>query len=358
MSLTAVPSTDYPLAVATMTVDGNAASKVSVTFFAIASHMDIIRYNAPVGPGETPAPPKLQDQIGANQAVSAFSWYSWNSAQGNIFWGTTNGAAISNSADLLVTTTSVAPTERPTLSTEPTSASTTGILSTPDLTESMLTATTISSDNGTTPTTVPTRTPESKGIPRGGVAGIAIGCLVAGALIAGLLVWFCTGRSRKKRTSPDHEASAIALMNRDKGSTAKALSLESSSPMSLAIESGLPQPLEDKAISDEISKISNLIKNHVQSYYHSGRVSPGLLDLDDIQAFGGDLPISTGTLSTLLSNSETRDIALRFCLAWVIISRMQLKSGPAKTLLPPEVADCFQSMAFVDRMSPGKSDHE
>lgn len=206
---------------------------------------------------------------------------------------------------------------------------------------------------------VPTSIPTSrKDVSKGAAAGIAIGCFIAGALIAGLLLWFCVGRVRKKRTSPDHEASAMALMNRDKGSTAKALSVESSSPMSLAMESGLPQPLEDKAISDEISKISNLIKNHVQSYYHSNRVSPGLLDVDDIQAFGDDLPISTGTLSTLLSNSETREIALRFCLSWVIISRMQLKSGPAKTLLPPEVADCFQSMAFVDRASPGKPDRE
>jgi hypothetical protein len=140
----------------------------------------------------------------------------------------------------------------------------------------------------------------------------------------------------------------------EKGATSKTMSVETGSPISQALENGLPQPLEDKAISGEISKISNLIKNHVQSYYHTGRVSPALVDLDDLQALGNDLPISTGTLSTLLGNSDTREIALRFCIAWIMISRMQLHSDPNVTFFPPEIARSFQSMAYVDRGSRGK----
>jgi hypothetical protein len=120
------------------------------------------------------------------------------------------------------------------------------------------------------------------------------------------------------------------------------------------MENGLPQPLEDKAISGEVSKISNAIKNHVQSFYHNGRVSPGLLDLDDLQGLGNNLPMSTGTLSTLLGNSDTREIALRFCIAWVAVSRMQLQAHPSTTFLPPEVAACSLSMATGDREPRGK----
>jgi hypothetical protein len=116
----------------------------------------------------------------------------------------------------------------------------------------------------------------------------------------------------------------------------------------------VPQPLEDAAISTGIAGIALAIKNHIQSFYHSNRVSPGLLDLDDLQALGNDLPMSTGTLSTLLGNPDTREIALRFCIAWMSVSRMQLSSGPEKTLLPPEIARCFQSMALTDRSSRGK----
>jgi hypothetical protein len=147
----------------------------------------------------------------------------------------------------------------------------------------------------------------------------------------------------------------MALINREKGPAVKTMSVESGSPIGAALENGFPLPLEDKAISGEISKISNLIKNHVQSYYHAGRVSPVQIDYDDLQALGSDMPVSVGTLSTLLGNAATREIALRFCIAWIVISRMQLGSPPHSTFLPPEVAQCFQAMTLVDRGSRGMS---
>jgi len=146
----------------------------------------------------------------------------------------------------------------------------------------------------------------------------------------------------------------MALIHREKGPTSKTMSVESGIPVAAALENGLPLPLEDKAISGEISKISNLIKNHVQSYYHADRVSPVLIDYDDLQALGNDMPVSVGTLSTLLGNSVTREIALRFCIAWIVISRMQLDSPPHSTFLPPEVAQCFQAMTLVDSGSRGE----
>jgi hypothetical protein len=109
-----------------------------------------------------------------------------------------------------------------------------------------------------------------------------------------------------------------------------------------------PQPLEDKAISGDVSKISNAIKNHVQSYYHTSRVSPGLIDHDDLQALGSNLPISAGTLATLMENTATREIALRFIIAWVIISKIQPSRDPSKSLLPSEVAHCYQAITNGD----------
>jgi hypothetical protein len=197
-------------------------------------------------------------------------------------------------------------------------------------------------------------TPGSSSLKGGAVAGVAIGCLIAGGLIAGLLVWFLLGRRRKAANARHHESSAVTLINREKGASAQVTSVASASPISQAMENGLPQPLEDKAISGEVSKISNAIKNHVQSFYHNGRVSPGLLDLDDLQGLGNNLPMSTGTLSTLLGNSDTREIALRFCIAWVAVSRMQLQAHPSTTFLPPEVAACSLSMATGDREPRGK----
>lgn len=202
-----------------------------------------------------------------------------------------------------------------------------------------------------TSSTIPTG---NKGLSGGAAAGLAIGCLIAGALIAGLVAFFCLRRKKSTPGTRDSEASALALMHRDKGPVAQTVSVSSGSPITSALENGLPQPLEDKAISGEVSKISNLIKNHVQSYYHSRAISPGMLDYEDLQALGGNLPVSVGTLGTLLNNSTTRELALRFCLAWVVTSRIQLNDSPNTSFLPPEVAKCIQSMSQTEHRSRGR----
>jgi hypothetical protein len=210
------------------------------------------------------------------------------------------------------------------------------------------------SDATPRPTSNPIRAKDNKGIASGAVAGVAIGCLVAGALFSGLILWFCLGRSKKSARARDQESSSLALMPpSEKGPVSKILSVGSGSPGSGEIDGRLPQPLEDEVISSGISGIGVSIKNHVQSFYHSGRVSSGLLDLDDLQSLGSDLPISTGTLSTLLGNPDTREVAIRFCIGWVVVSRMQL-SSPGTTFLPPEVAECFRSMAIVNCASQCK----
>ena len=206
----------------------------------------------------------------------------------------------------------------------------------------------------TSGTSTPTAPPSpNNGLSTGAVAGVAVGCLLAGALIAGLLAFFFFRRKRRSGVR-DSEASSIGLIQREKGPIVNAVSVGSGSPITAALENGLPLPLEDRAISGEISKISNLIKNHVQSYYHTTRTSPVMIDYDDLQALGSDLPIPAGALSTLLGNVGTREIALRFCIAWIVVSRMQLDSPPHATFLPSEVAQCFQAMA-LDRGSRGKS---
>jgi hypothetical protein len=110
----------------------------------------------------------------------------------------------------------------------------------------------------------------------------------------------------------------------------------------------LPQPLEDNAIAEAISKISNSIKNHVQSYYHSARVSAGAVNLDALQALGDGLPTPIGTLNTMLANPTTRETALRLCIAWVVVSRVQFGGDPRITFLPPEVTSCINSMTGLD----------
>lgn len=197
------------------------------------------------------------------------------------------------------------------------------------------------------PTKIPQPSKKS-GVSSGGAAGIAIGCTIAGAIIASLIFWFFIQKSKKGQLRAHHESGAAALPQHEKRPDVSLQSVDDARSISRTVENNLPQPLEDKAIAGEISKISTLIKNHTQSYYHGARVRAGAVDLDALQALGSSLPMSVGTLDTLLSNPTTRETGLRFCIAWVIVSRIQVNSAPTTTFLPPEVAYCMQSMTALD----------
>lgn len=199
----------------------------------------------------------------------------------------------------------------------------------------------------------PSARPMKDGMSAGAVAGIAIGCFAIGALIAGIILWFLWKR-RKPARNLEQEAIGISLIRQEKGYSTHNAYNERENPASTPISSPLPLPLEDKAISAEVSKIGNSIKNHVQSYYYSGRVSPGNIDYDDVQALGENLPISAGTLSTLLSDSATREIALRFCIAWVICGKMIPRKDSESSLLPLEVAQSLRRMADINAASRSK----
>ncbi|KAL6154990.1 hypothetical protein ACJQWK_01236 [Exserohilum turcicum] len=45
-----------------------------------------------------------------------------------------------------------------------------------------------------------------------------------------------------------------------------------------------------------------------------------------------------------MGNAATREIALRFVIAWVIISKMQLSKDSSKSFLPAEIARCYEAI--------------
>lgn len=201
--------------------------------------------------------------------------------------------------------------------------------------------------------TTSSRPSNGSGLHAGAVAGIAIGCLVFGAFLSGFIFWLCCGKRRRSRTRGS-ETSALVLTTYDKQPASKVNYLGSGSMSTDSPDGGLPQPLEDKAISGEISKISNAIKNHVQSYYHTGRVNPALIDNTDIETLGSDMPLSTGTLITLLENTTTRDIALRFCIAWAIVPKIQIRHRQSDGFLPVEISECLRCISSTADRSQGR----
>ncbi|KAI4122381.1 MAG: hypothetical protein LQ338_005854 [Usnochroma carphineum] len=180
----------------------------------------------------------------------------------------------------------------------------------------------------------------SKSVSPGAAAGIGVGCAVAGALIAAAIVALLFWRRRRRRPA---RSDVIALNGF--GSVEKSVASPDPSSPEGAIERNLPQPAEDQALGGEMSRLRTSIKNHVQSYYHTNGVRGSV----DQAALGivaaGNMPLIASTLGSLLSNPSTRITAIRFCIAWVAISRIDYNCEPSRSFLPPEIASCLVSIA-------------
>ncbi|KAL9009328.1 MAG: hypothetical protein Q9173_005631 [Seirophora scorigena] len=197
------------------------------------------------------------------------------------------------------------------------------------------------SPNGSTGMSAPNQRAESDSISPGAAAGIGIGCAIAGALIAAAIVALLFRRRRHRRPT----RSDVIPLHGYGGSLEKSVASPNLSTTPTAmIEKNLPQPAEDQKLGGEMSRLRTAIKNHVQSYYHTDNVRGSV----DQAALGlvaaGNMPLIASTLGTLLANPATRIVAIRFCITWVAISRIDHNCDPSKSFLPPEVASCLVSI--------------
>jgi hypothetical protein len=191
-----------------------------------------------------------------------------------------------------------------------------------------------SSTAGGTPSAAPANT-ASKGLAGGAVAGIAIGMLLAGALIAGFIFFFLLRRQKRRHTTPiasssrGHASHLESNMGMEKGPTAIA------APVGI-IDDLLPQPVEDDAITSDLSRIRDNINNHVRTYYHSGPIPATDVNETGIR----DIAAATGTSAAVvvkaLADPTNRDKALRSIIAAVILTRCTGERSPS--LLPNDIA--------------------
>ncbi|PZD27223.1 hypothetical protein A1F96_06919 [Pyrenophora tritici-repentis] len=309
-------------------------------FVVLVAATPSVSTNVPPGSWQT-----ISGKVAEASEITPAATVYWDREKGQISWGITRIVSGSTLTDNnVVTFTPLTPS--PVSSSPSTSvlqSSSSNISSKP---ESFILQTTSSASSGIS---LPSRypSPQKDSLSTGAIAGIAVGCLVAGALVAGIVLLFCW-RRRRVPEARYSKTNTYAVGSQEKGFAAQTIPLAGREHAD-APTNALPQPLEDKAISGEISKISNAIKNHVQSYYHINRISPNLIDHNDLHTLGSDLPISVGTLATLISNATTREVALRFIIAWVIVSKLQSAKDPAKSLLPTEIAPCLQMIDSGNR---------
>ena len=68
---------------------------------------------------------------------------------------------------------------------------------------------------------------------------------------------------------------------------------------------------------------------------------------------GPGAPIDAHTLVARLSDARTRVAAVRFILGRVVVDGISPTSSPESTLLPPEIAECYQMMSSSARLREG-----
>jgi hypothetical protein len=253
------------------------------------------------------------------------------------------------------TTPPVGPADSPVGGSSSTTTPTTappGSLSSSEITPTTAPPNPLSSSLAATDTATPSSTSaayqKGDGISGGAAAGIAIGCFIAGAIIAIVAAFLMYRRRNHKRAAAYHHSDVPYESESKSGATAFATPVPTGNKR---IENFLPQPVEDAALTKELSKIRDNIKNHVQSYYHFQPVQHEILD-SELASFATSTSLKNTAATGMLADISTRADAIRSFIAWALLSRCEVGKQP--TLLPSEVEPMFEAVSKRSGTGSGK----
>ncbi|KAK8867493.1 hypothetical protein PGQ11_006071 [Apiospora arundinis] len=209
----------------------------------------------------------------------------------------------------------------------------------------------IPTTGNSTNTTIPGQNnpPDSANIGTGGVAGVAIGCTIAGLLL-GALVAFLLSRRRKHRTTrPEHVQVSYAP---GKGQ-------DTPHPMAVGNDVGLDQfllhPKPDNEIVSDLRALDALIRQHVENNYHLKPVHQTPKSLAQALITLGFSDYSQQTpddVARLAIDARTRLATLQLVITRVAFQSSMLSMGSGAALvsmLPPSVAAFAHSVPATER---------
>lgn len=181
--------------------------------------------------------------------------------------------------------------------------------------------------------------PHKTGISGGAVAGAAVGGLVVGAFIAAILLFFLLQKRKNRITSHRHSGSSQKRQKRpEKMSVVQASAIST-------VDEYLPQVIDDDAVKIEVSRISDNIRNHVRTHYHSNGVMFEQMDISRLESLEMATGVPCSTIVAALVDPSTRTYALRLFIAWTILTKVGPES-PSNLL--PQVLSPLASTLAVD----------
>lgn len=195
-----------------------------------------------------------------------------------------------------------------------------------------------------------------KGIGSGAVAGAAIGCLVAG-LVLGLVAAFLLFRRRRKRASAS--PTFVALEPQHAESKYEPPTSLVSSTGDAGLGQFLLDAIPDKEIQAELRALSELIYQHVETYYHGPQAQGDSIEATQSLVNVGYSPelsgLQTEAIAAICLAPKTSRVGLRHVLSHIIFRSLDFNSVGSLSMLPLAVAAMAQANHTAGNPdSPGK----
>lgn len=186
------------------------------------------------------------------------------------------------------------------------------------------------------------------------LAGVATGCLIGGALIAGLLVWLFMSSRRKKQKFRD----GFAEHRQNTRNVNPEKSLPTTPLFGGATAAGweqhLPQSESDSTMRTSIKALFDQIELHVENFYRNSAVSISPeMQRELMKVDSSYLPDS---VVGLLSQTGTPTMLIKHCLTHLIISRITADSDAPASFLPVDFVALPRAMGGTraNKDKPGK----
>ncbi|KAF5535975.1 hypothetical protein FMEXI_10564 [Fusarium mexicanum] len=183
----------------------------------------------------------------------------------------------------------------------------------------------------------------SDGLKGGPVAGVAIGCLIAG-LALGLIAAFLLLR-RRRRGKPENQGFVLADQKYTEPKDGTQV-IVSSSRHDAELSQFLLEATPDKDIQAELRSLSELIYQHVENYYRRPQVQVDPAEVAQSLINIGYSPEASGlqadTVAAICLSPKTSQVGLRHALSHVIFRSLDFNSGSSLSMLPLAVATLAQ----------------
>ncbi|TDZ35295.1 hypothetical protein C8035_v009825 [Colletotrichum spinosum] len=266
------------------------------------------------------------------------------------YWGATSAITIPFTVTVTPPAVPDVSSTLPTYASSSTLSSVLGTSSTPSTWQNH----TSSGRSPTSSTPRPTNISRS-GLSSGEIAGTAIGCLVAGLLIGGLVAFLFLRRQFRQRSSRSPSGSGSGSGQITLATESKAFGPPSSVAHSHDIQLAqfLLDVTPDKDLLSELQSLGELIRQHVDNHYHSRPVQASPQPLVSALRNLGFGDISTLTIEEVVGaciDPQTRQAGLQHVIALLVFTSIDFSSsnsrssGSRYSMLPNTVSSLLQSM--------------